>query len=70
MALIIKSVKPEDSIYIGDNPRKDFIGARRMGMHVSRLMKGQHSKVRLGKDYEADYEIDSLKEIFEIIRGI
>ncbi len=31
-------ITPEKSVYIGDNPRKDFFGARQLGMHTVRVL--------------------------------
>jgi putative hydrolase of the HAD superfamily len=30
-------ILPERSVYVGDNPRKDFFGARQLGMHTVRV---------------------------------
>ncbi|WP_018931025.1 HAD family hydrolase [Gracilibacillus lacisalsi] len=52
-------------IYVGDNPRKDFISARKLGMKTIRIIRpnGDHMKVKLAREYEADKTIFSLKEL-------
>lgn len=58
-----------ECIYVGDNPNKDFIGARRLNMGTIRIIRedGDHMKVFLDEAYEADYKINSLKDIVKII---
>jgi putative hydrolase of the HAD superfamily len=63
-------ISPEETIYIGDNPYKDFIGAKKVGISTVRvLFKGrEYSKVRLDKEYEADYEVEKLNEIMNLLK--
>lgn len=60
---------PNECVYIGDNPNKDFYGAKKLGYKTIRLIReaGDHIHVRLDSEYEADYEISSLNEIVPII---
>ncbi|MBU8881194.1 HAD family hydrolase [Bacillus sp. FJAT-29790] len=52
-------------VYIGDNPNKDFITARKLGMGTIRIVRsvGDHMKTKLSNEYEADREINSLKQL-------
>lgn len=63
---------PNECIYIGDNPNKDFYGAKKLGYKTIRLIReaGDHIHVRLDSEYEADYEVSSLNEIIPIIEEI
>lgn len=56
-------VSPDETVYVGDNPYKDFIGARKTGMLTTRLLRGQYVKVRLCKEFEADNMINDLNEL-------
>lgn len=64
--------KPKQMIYIGDNPNKDFIGARELGIHTIRIVRecGDHMQIRLHRDYEADYEVNTLELLKKIINQI
>lgn len=64
--------KPNECMYIGDNPNKDFIGAREVGMHTVRIIRetGDHMKTFLGPNFEADYKIFNLKELEKVIEDI
>ena len=59
LALKDLQISPEETVYIGDNPYKDFIGAKKVGISTVRvLFKGrEYSKVRLDKNSSADSNI-------------
>lgn len=59
------NVPIEKCVYIGDNPNKDFITAKKLGMKTIRIVReiGDHMKTRLDNTYEADKEIYSLTEL-------
>ncbi|ADU95594.1 HAD family hydrolase [Geobacillus sp. Y412MC52] len=56
-----------DCVYIGDNPNKDFIAAKRLGMGTVRIVRevGDHMRTKLGTEYEADMTIRSLTELID-----
>jgi putative hydrolase of the HAD superfamily len=58
---------PHESAYIGDNPLKDFSGARKLGMYTVRIMRGQYKTVDGKKQQEADVRIESLRQIFDVL---
>ncbi|SHI42243.1 putative hydrolase of the HAD superfamily [Clostridium cavendishii DSM 21758] len=64
--------KNEECIYVGDNPNKDFVGARKLNLKTIRIIReeGDHMKTFLSKEYEADFNIDSLTEIKEVLKDI
>jgi FMN phosphatase YigB (HAD superfamily) len=64
--LKLLELKPEDAVYIGDNPVKDFAGARKLGMKTIRIRRrgGEHEYAE-AKDTQnmPDAEIESLGEL-------
>ena len=66
------NILPEETVYIGDNPYKDFIGAKEIGITTVRVLKPdrEYSKVRLDKEYEAHYEIEGLIDILELLKKL
>jgi len=56
-------VNPNESVYVGDNPHKDFITAKKLGMCTVRVMKGQYKQTHITEEYEANYQIQNLEEI-------
>lgn len=62
--------KPYEAVYIGDNPIKDFIGARKVGFYTVRIIRecGDNMKLKEEKGYEADFTINNLKKLINIIQ--
>ena len=54
-----------ECVYIGDNPNKDFVTARRLNWLTIRVRRpgGEHFAVQLDKNLEADAEIKNLLEL-------
>lgn len=65
-------VKPREAIYVGDNPSKDFIGCKRIGLHTVRIRRGggEYHDLLLDKRHEADRTISNLRSLGKIIREI
>jgi putative hydrolase of the HAD superfamily len=59
----------ERFVYIGDNPHKDFISAKKMGFLTIRIVRetGDFMGVKLSPEYEADIIIHNLDELFPFI---
>ena len=56
---------PSDCIYIGDNPQKDFVTAKKLGWKTIRIKRpeGTHYNTSTDTEHEADKEISSLLEL-------
>ena len=69
-----EQVSPGQVLYVGDNPRKDFVGIKPLGFRTVRILTGQHRHVRLPDAYEADCTIGSLAEfdvgLIDFMRGV
>ena len=63
-------VSARETIYIGDNPYKDFVSAKKLGIFTIRIMRGQYKNLKAKKEYEADCQIKSLYKIFNIIKNL
>ena len=63
-------MKTENTIYVGDNPLKDFFAAKKLGVITVRIKrkKGEYKNLRVSPPYEANYTIFSLLELEEIIK--
>ena len=63
------NVKANECIYVGDNPNKDFIGAKELGMKTIRIIRknGDHINTFLDNAHEADYIIKNLYELKELL---
>ena len=64
------NIAPEFSVYIGDNPRKDFFGARQLRMHTIWVKRSDSEYGNLqppGLEYHPDLTIDSLSQVLEAV---
>lgn len=63
------NISAGECIYIGDNPNKDFIGAKKLGMETARIVRdaGMHMNTKVSAESEADIIIHSLMEVLNII---
>ena len=54
--------EPSHAVYVGDNPKKDFVGARRLGLQTVRVRRPntEHAHLEPQPGFEADHEITSL----------
>jgi putative hydrolase of the HAD superfamily len=71
---IIKKLKvnPKDTVYVGDNPLKDFIASKKIGIHTVRIKRksGEYSKFKVEGSIDADFVISNLNELTNIINNI
>lgn len=68
-ALKALGVRADESVYVGDDPHKDFITAKKMGMLTIRLIKGRFKRVALDQEREADHKIKNLNGISRILKS-
>jgi|SRR6185437_3512501 len=61
----LEKVSPPEVVYIGDNPKKDFVNIKTLGFKTIRIYKGEHKDLVVEKSFDADYKINSLDEINE-----
>jgi putative hydrolase of the HAD superfamily len=60
------NISPELSVYIADNPHKDFFGARQLGMYTIQVKRteSEYGNIQApGLEYHPDLTIDSLAEV-------
>jgi len=63
-------VSPEEAVYVGDNPRKDFEGARRSGLKSVRVRRTDglySSEEAASRDAEPDREVSTLMDLHEVL---
>ena len=64
-----ESVPPGRVVYVGDNPRKDFVGIRPLGFRTVRIMRGAHAGVELDEAHEAEARVRNLDEFMDWLTG-
>ena len=67
LALERAGVKPEEALYVGDNPSKDCVGARNVGM-LGVLLDPGASKRETWEN--CNFVVSKLSEVVEIVEGL
>ncbi len=57
-------INPKEILFVGDNPRRDILGAKKAGMKTALAKYGQ---VFEGKEIIADFELNHFSELLKII---
>ena len=60
-----EGVTPGEVIYVGDNPRKDFVGIKPLGFGTVRILRGNYAHLEADAAHEAHHSISSLDELTE-----
>jgi putative hydrolase of the HAD superfamily len=58
-----EKVVPGQVLYVGDNPRKDFVGIKPLGFRTVRILRGNYAHLEADAAHEADRRIHSLDEL-------
>lgn len=59
----LERAEPARIVYIGDNPRKDFVGIKPLGFKTIRVLTGPHAVLEPDAAHAAHLEIASLREL-------
>lgn len=65
-------LKPSECVYIGDNPNKDFIGAKKLGIKTIRIKHnyGDHIYDEVKLEYEAEFIVRNLLDIKQYLKDM
>jgi ribonucleotide monophosphatase NagD (HAD superfamily) len=58
-----ENCEASDLIYIGDNPNKDFINIKKIGIRTIRVLTGGFKEIFLENHFEAEITIKSLDQL-------
>jgi len=58
-----ENVNPNQVVYVGDNPEKDFVGIKPLGFRTVRVLTGMHKDVRKPAQFDAEVTINTLDEL-------
>mgnify|MGYP001237096554 FL=1 len=61
------NVNPNQALYVGDNPNKDFLGPKSLGIKTIRVFKGKYKHLKKNKFFEADKKINKLTDLKKIL---
>jgi len=60
-------VKPEETIYVGDDLETDVLGANKAGLISTRVIKQKHGEPILNKDMRPKFTITKISELLSIL---
>ncbi|OPX96501.1 MAG: dUMP phosphatase [Syntrophorhabdus sp. PtaB.Bin027] len=58
---------PHKSLFIGDNPNKDFFIPKKLGMHTVRIKREKGIYSNIPKNIKIDFEISNLLELIHLL---
>jgi putative hydrolase of the HAD superfamily len=59
-----------EMVYVGDDPAKDFVNLKPLGVHTIRVLTGSHKMLQVDERFDAEHTISSLAELKEKISRI
>jgi len=63
----IERVEWKDMVYIGDDPKKDFVNLKPLGVTTIRVLKGWHAGVNVPEEFEAEFRISTLEGLERVL---
>lgn len=67
---LIKKSKKTDwdkLVYIADNPAKDFVNLKKLGVKTIRVLTGSYASVKAVPGYDAEYHIENLDFLADVL---
>ena len=64
----LNHLNPKNTFYVGDNPKKDFSGAKKLGLKTIRIIKGKNKEIK--KNKYIDFQIKNLNQLDMSIKKI
>lgn len=65
-----EKVRWDEMVYVGDNPRKDFVSLKPLGMHTVRVRTGPYKDLKVPRRMDAAHSIASLNGFLELVTAI
>ncbi len=56
-------IRPNEIVYVADNPFLDFIGAKKAGMYTLRVLTGEFKNLVVPSYYDAHYRIEDISHV-------
>ena len=57
----------EDLVYVGDDPRKDFVNLKPLGVTTVRVLTGRHAQMNVTEKFDAGYRISSIDGLVKVL---
>lgn len=63
----LEKVEWNELVYVGDNPNKDFVNLKPLGVTTVRILKGRYAKVSKSEEFDAEFHINSMEELSKVL---
>ena len=63
----LEKCKYSEMIYIGDNPKKDFVNCNKVGIATIRVLSGEYRNLKISKKFDAKYKVKNIIYIDKIL---
>lgn len=60
----------EEMVYVGDNPKKDFVNLNPLGCTTIRVLTGEYCNIKADPGHEAQHRIKNLTELLPLLRNL
>lgn len=57
-------------LYVGDNPSKDFVNLKPLGVHTIRVLTGNYKMTQCSSEYDASYKINDLSQFNSLLMNL
>ncbi|MDR0603977.1 MAG: HAD hydrolase-like protein [Bacteroidales bacterium] len=56
-------------IYVGNDPNKDFVGAKQLGLKTIRINQGEYKDMKVSEKFNSEFIINSISELINCIKN-
>jgi len=63
----LEKVEWKDLIYVGDDPKKDFVNLKPLGVTTVRVLSGRHSAINASEEFDAEFHISGFEELVKVL---
>ena len=62
-------ISSKNILFVGNDPRNDFIGAKKLGIKTIRILQGIKKNIKVDKNLDSDFKFNSLEDFNNHING-
>lgn len=62
-------LEPFECVYVGNDPKRDFIACKRLGMKSLRINQGDYKDLFLGQEHDADFCVNDIIDIMDLLKN-
>jgi putative hydrolase of the HAD superfamily len=63
----LENVDWAELVYVGDDPKKDFVNLKPLGVTTVRVLTGRHAKTDVSEEFDAEFSISSIDNLDKVL---